>query len=799
MSLRYNARIIAHLGHDAYRASTVDDLARDLRISEDEREEFQSALNQLAEQKQLEIGRDGRVRLPSFDDEISGRLRLNPRGFGFVIPDKPTRFGDLFIPQGNTADAVSGDRVRAKVTQRKERWSADAERSPFIGRIVEVLTRGQSRFAGTLVQRGKTWVVEPDGDTLHMAVMIRDPFVKNSKAGDKVIFEVTRYPEDNMAAEGVIVETLGESGKPDVETRAVIAAHELRTEFPSEAVSQASEATRTFEPRSRGPWPDREDLTSSLIFTIDPPDAKDYDDAISISHNPEGNEWTLGVHIADVGSFVEQGSALDAEAFQRGNSVYLPRLVIPMLPETLSNGVCSLQEGVPRFTLSAFMTYDGKGRVRSQRVCQSVIRSSKRLTYLEAQALIDGDQKEARKHAKTEPNYPQKLLDALRLSDQLAKILRARRREDGMIVLNLPEVDLVFDEEGHVIDAVPEDDAFTHTLIEMFMVEANEAVARIFADLDVPLIRRIHPDPTYGAIEELRLYARLVKFNLPDEPTRKDLQRLLEATREGPATRAIHFAVLRTLAKASYSPALIGHFALASEHYTHFTSPIRRYPDLSVHRAMHAYLERTNNGASVPGGRKRASIATDLMEDERILSEEQLVELGNHCSQTEINAEDAERELRTFLVLQFLQENHLGDELEGVVTGVTNSGVFVSIQRFLVDGLVKMQDLSGSGSRADRWVVHAATGRLVSQRSGASIGMGDLVKVRIAAIDLAARKMDLLVTQLAPTPTLSVMAAAHDGASPRHGSGHKPKPSRGGKPAARKPKDRNKPRSKRRR
>jgi ribonuclease R len=757
MPLRYTGRIIDHLTHDTYRPSDADELARQMRVPDEDRERFGLALEKLSAEKKVEITRDGRVRLPAFDDEITGSFRLTSRGFGFIVPDVPTRYGDLYVPLGNTANAISGDRVRASVLQRRERWqSRDDDRSPFIGRVVEVLERGHTRFAGTLVQRGRTWVVEPDGKALHAPVIIRDPFVKNSKAGDKVVIELTQYPEENMSAEGVIVETLGEAGRPDVETQAVIATHELRTEFPREVVDQARDAARHFEQQAKGPWKDREDLTNRFIFTIDPPDAKDFDDAISIEHDRKADEWTLGVHIADVGHFVPLDSPLDKEAALRGNSVYLPRLVIPMLPEALSNGVCSLQEGVPRFTLSAFITYDGTGAVLRQRVSRSVIKSAKRLTYLEAQALIDGNQKEARQQARTEPNYTDELMHALQLSDRLAKLLRARRRQDGMIVLALPEVDLVFDEDGHVIDAVPEDTSFTHTLIEMFMVEANEAVARTFADINVPLIRRIHPDPTYGAIEELRIYARLVNFKLPDEPSRKDLQALLEATREGPSTRAVHFAVLRTLSKASYSPALVGHFALASEHYSHFTSPIRRYPDLTVHRALHAYLDRTGNGAEPPRGRRRASFAQTLSEDARVLSEERLVEVGRHCSQTEVAAEEAERELRSFLVLQFLQENHMGDELEGVVTGMSGNGVFISIQRFLVDGMVKIADLPSG--RGDRWVMHAATGRLVSQRSGASIGLGDLVKVKIAAIDLASRKMDLLVTALAASPTLSTSA-----------------------------------------
>ena len=762
MSLRYTQRILEHLAHENYRPSTVRDIARDMRVESDDLPQFEESLHALGMQGRLLISDDDLVRLPSYESEITGKFRLNPKGFGFIIPDHPYREGDLFVPPGSAGTAISGDRVRATVIQSSGRDRPPFGRSRFIGRIVEVLSRGQEHFVGTLVREGKRWFVEPDGRSLHDPVLIRDPEAKNAKPGDKVVIELLHYPDDQYVAEGVIVKVLGEAGRPDVETQAVIAAHGLRTDFPPEVMHQARDASRLFDRESQpvgGGWPDREDLTQEFVFTIDPPDAKDFDDAISIKHDPSTGQWTLGVHIADVSHFVPLGSALDEEAKARGNSVYLPRLVIPMLPEALSNGVCSLQEGVPRFTKSAFMTFDAKGQVVGQRLASTIIRSAKRLTYIEAQALIDGDLKKAREHSRTEPVYSEQLIATLRQCEQLARILEARRMRDGMIVLSLPEVDLVFDENGHVINAVPEDDSYTHKVIEMFMVEANEALARTFDDLDVPILRRIHPEPAHGDLEELRMFARAADVTVPDEPSRRDLQQLLEATRHTPAARAIHFAVLRTLAKASYSPALVGHFALASDHYAHFTSPIRRYPDLSLHRTMQAYLDLTDNGRNTPGGKKRRELGRRVAEDDRVLDEGLLIELGKHTSETEVKAELAERELREFLVLQFLHEKHLGDEFPGVITGMMPSGVFVSIDRFLVEGKIPLKDLSGSRategrgeSREDRWVINESIGRATAQRSGAVLAVGDIVTVQIIAVNLASRHLDLRITGFPDRP-----------------------------------------------
>ena len=759
MPLRFKSRILDHLAHKSYLPIYMNEIARQLRVAEEDEPAFGEAIRQLAEEEKLEIGKDEKIRLPRLGEEATGTIKITPRGFGFLKTDVLCREGDLFIPEGETKDAVSGDRVRVRVARRGDRWNRgfgatpSGARDDVFGRVVEVLERGQSRYAGTLVKRGREWLVEPDGRSIREPIVVRDPGAKNAKEGDKVVVEILLWPEEGALAEGVITEVLGEAGRPDVETQAVIATYMIREVFPPEAVEQARDAAVRFERATHaasasGAWEDREDLTGRFIFTIDPPDAKDFDDAISIEHNETTGHWELGVHIADVAHFVTQDSALDEEARARATSVYLPRHTVPMLPETLSNGVCSLQEGVARFTLSAFINLDDEGKVVGQRLARTVIKSAKRLTYIEAQALIEGKLDIARQNAKTEPTYTPELIDALKRSDKLAKVILARRQAAGMIHLDLPEVELVYDDAGHVIDAVKEDSSFTHRLIEMFMVEANEAVARTFAGLDTPLLRRIHPDPTFGDIEEVRQFARLAKWRLPDEPTRKDLQALLEATRNSPAARAIHLSVLRCMSKAVYSPALIGHYALASEHYAHFTSPIRRYPDLLVHRVVHSYLDITENGQESGGGKKRRALSRQLSEDPRVLTEAQLIELGHHTSDREVAAEAAEKDLRTFLVLQLLHEKHLGDEFDGTVTGIMPNGtVFVSIDRYLVDGAIPSRDMKGGDGRIDRWTRDQRSGRLIAGRSGASIGLGDRIVARITSVDLRGRQLNLEIAR----------------------------------------------------
>lgn len=759
MSDRHTSRILDHIADRRYESRTLRQLMAELGVPKDQQDDFRQAADKLLDEGQIVLGSENTVGLPPVGDEMVGTYRSHERGFGFIVPDALTEHGDLFVPPGNMADAMDGDRVRAKVLRSK--GGRGAGKSPFTGKITEVLQRADRQFVGTLIKRGNTFMVQPDGRKLGDPIVVRDAQSTNAKLGDKVVVDIIDYPDAkrNEWAEGVIVEVLGEGGVPDVETQSVIRAYGLGGKFESAVMEQARAAARKMDGTEDQIPDDREDLREELILTIDPPDAKDFDDAISITRLADAGQppakgepaWELGVHIADVAHFVEPGSALDEEAYARGNSTYLPRKVIPMLPEVLSNGVCSLQQDVDRYAKSVFIRYDKNGNVLTQRFAKTVIRSSKRLTYLEAQALIDDDIREASKHSRsieTPIKYPRPVIQALKLMDELAKTIRKRRLADGMISLGLPEVELVFSETGHVVDAVQGDDAFTHTLIEMFMVEANEASARLFHAIGVPMIRRTHPDPDSHGLKDLRMFARVAGYNIPANPSRQEMQWLLDKVRDTPAQHAVHMAVLKTLSKAEYSPALIGHFALASDHYTHFTSPIRRYPDFIVHRALNAVIELASQNETtlrLAGDAKRPALkklGKKVAKDKRVPSEDDLKLIGRHCSDTERNSEQAERELRKYLVLQLLS-TMLGDDFAATVTGVTGQGAFLQIDRYVIDGFVKLDALPGD--KQDRWKLNPNTGALVAQRSGRTISIGDRFTVRIADIDLPRRQMELVV------------------------------------------------------
>jgi len=697
----YKERILKLLKHAEYQPLKLAQLARALGVADDAYQEFKQAFDELRAAGHVVLGAGNAITLPAMGGQVVGRFRANPKGFGFITPLEPNAHGDLFVPPDSTADAMTGDVVLARA-KRKGKRGAEMR---YTGEILQVLERANNRFVGTLTRHPEAWLVQPDGSGFVNPIAVDDVTAKNAREKDKVLVEILSYPTKRYLARGVILEVLGRAGQYDAEIASIIHQYHLPGEFDDECQSQARRAADEFGPAVTK---DREDITDKVIITIDPPDAKDFDDAISLDMSKPGR-WVLGVHIADVSHFIPAGSPLDEEAAERGNSVYLPGKTIPMLPEVLSNGICSLQPDQERFAKSVYITYDDSGRIRSRRFANSVIRSKARLTYEQADRVLKG-------HTK---GLKREIIALLRNMNSLSRLIKARREENGMLHLDLPEPELVFDESGRVADAHPADDSYPHTIIEMFMVEANDAVASVLDRLNIPFMRRVHPEPDALSMKILAKLLRVMGFHLPRNPNRATIQDLLASVKGREESLAVNLAVLRSFEKAEYAPLHIGHYALASTHYCHFTSPIRRYADLLVHRLLQDYVE----------GRTEAARQTAAGQD--------LAEIGRHISFTEQRAEDAERELISVLILQMLSKR-IGDELDCVVTGLTGFGVFAQCQKFGIEGLIRLEDLG-----PDQWQYDRRSQCLVGQNSGRTVRLGQPMKVYVASVNVPARQLNL--------------------------------------------------------
>jgi len=692
-------RIIRLLKQADYTPVKAGQLARALGVSSEDYPQFKLAFEELRRAGHVVVGGGSLVGLPPMSGQVTGTFRGSVKGFGFVTPLEPNSHGDLFIPPGKTGQAMTGDTVAAQVVREGGR----AGQMRFSGRVIEVLERAENRFVGTLSKEAEGWIVQPDGSRFLEPIGVDDVTAKGARPKDKVVVEILSYPTEKYLARGVIVEVLGRSGQYETEIRSIVCQYHLPDEFDAECQVEAREAAGQFRADA---LEGREDITAKVVITIDPPDAKDFDDAISLEKDGEDN-WVLGVHIADVSSFVPEDSLLDSEARERGNSVYLPGKTIPMLPEILSNGVCSLQSGQERFAKSAYITYDKQGNVLSRRFANSVICSTQRLTYQQADKALRGRAKDVKAE----------VVRLLKDMELLSRVIEKRRIKNGMLHLDLPETELVLDKSGRVVDAHPADDSYPHTMIEMFMVEANEAVASLLDRLNLAFIRRIHPEPDVMSLKNLAQLVRGFGYNLPRNPDRSAIQDLLDGVKGADCSLAVNLAVLRSFEKAQYAPLHVGHFALASTHYCHFTSPIRRYADLMVHRLLEGDLR---NG-SCPRG-----------------AEQDLVEIGKHITFTEERADDAERELTAVLILQMLS-SHIGDELDCVVTGLTNFGVFVRCRKYGIEGLVRTGDLG-----PDEWKFEPKSHCITGVRTGYTIRLGQAMKVRIVSVNVPARQLNVV-------------------------------------------------------
>jgi len=638
---------------------------------------------------------------PKSASQWVGVFRRMSAGHGFVrlktSGGAESETEDIYIPAQYAADASSGDEVLVEISR------ARGPQGKLRGRIVRILERQTYQFVGVYFERGGRGYVQVDGTVFARPIPVGDPGAKNVQPDDKVVFEMVRFPSPWQEGEGVITEVLGPRGQPGVDTLSIIREFNLPDTFPPEVLEEARREADAFQ-EVIPPW--RRDLTALTIITIDPEDARDFDDAISLEKLPNGH-WLLGVHIADVSYFVRPESALDEEARHRATSVYLPDQVLPMLPEVISNSLASLQPGKLRYTKSVFLEYTPDGDRVAVEFCHSAIRSAKRLTYEQVDAFL-ADRASWRKELGA------KVHTLLGRMHELAMILRQRRMERGALELTLPEVKILLDDQGHVSGARVIEHTESHQIIEEFMLAANEAVAERLRDAGVPFLRRIHKPPTLKKLRDLAEFLQELGLKTNSLEDRFELQKVLQQTTGRPEQHAVHYAALRSLQRAVYSPESEGHFALASSCYCHFTSPIRRYPDLTVHRLISALLD----------GRKPRG---DM---------EQLIILGQHCSDREERAEMAERELTKWKLLAYL-ESRLGMEMDAVITGVESFGLFVQGLQLPAEGLIHVDSLVDDYYYYDR-TAHSLSGRL----HGNQFRLGDVVRVAVARVDLDRRELD---------------------------------------------------------
>ena len=685
--------------------ATAREVLQRLKIPREQRSTAKRLLKELVQTGHLIQTRGNRFGLPDRMNLVVGRVQTHPRGFGFVIPDRPAEglTGDLFIAGANLNQAIHGDRVVARI----ERTQDDRAE----GRILRILERGASSIVGRfeIDESGMGFLV-PFDRRLIMDVHVPDGEQGSAHPGDMVVVEITRWPTPARSPLGRVIEVFGDIDEPGVDTEIIIRKYGIPDEHGAGAVEEARRLGQTVKDKDiRG----RTDFRSITTVTIDGEHARDFDDAITLERLPSGHYW-LGVHIADVAHYVPEGSALDEEAYERATSVYFPERAVHMFPAELSTGLCSLNPQVDRLVQSCLMEIDRQGTVVRYELHDGVIHSDARMTYTDVNAILtDRDPALLAKYSTLVPMF-----ESMR---ELFEILNQRRRRRGSIDFDLKEPEIVLDDEGMVEEIVALERNVAHRLIEEFMLVANETVAQHLDEHHVPTLYRIHEPPDPLKVEQFEEFIATMGYGLgapPDAVRPKHFQRLVERIHGKPEEKPIAFLMLRTMQKARYDASNLGHFGLAASSYTHFTSPIRRYPDLVVHRT----LRESRTGMSAE---RREELVDELPETAR------------HTSERERRADEAERELVQWKKVRFMADK-VGDEFEGYITGVTAFGLFVELVEHFVEGMVHVSTMADDYYR---FVERAHI--LRGENTGRVYRLGDKVQVQVIKVDMQRRQVDL--------------------------------------------------------
>ncbi len=692
----FSAEELLRLMKEEDRPLLLREILRRLGLGREQRREAREYLKDLADAGKVVRIRGNRYGLPSKMNLVVGRVKTHPDGYGFVIPEKEGE-EDIFISARNLKEAMNGDRVVARIESIRKKGKE--------GSVIRILERKTRKVVGKFTKGKNYSYIIPEDERILQEIFIPEGETKRARPNQIVVAEITQYPTERARPAGRITHILGYPDDPEIEPQIIIHKYDLPHRFTSAALKEAQNLSPEPSPEE---YKDRVDLRGIPTFTIDGENARDFDDAVSIEKEKDGGA-KLYVSISDVSHYVREGTSLDEEGYLRGTSVYFPDRAIPMFPPGLSNEICCLHPRVDRLTLTVELRYDEEGERKSVQFYPSVIRSDERLTYtLVRKILVDEDEELRRRF--------HHLLPSLEFMADLCQELRRRRTERGAIDFDLPEPEVILNLQGEAEDIIRAERNLAHQLIEEFMIAANEAVARFMEEKGVPFIYRIHEPPKKEAIDEFRrLISHLgYKMRKDTDHSPKEFQRVLSDIKGKPEERMVNGILLRSMKWARYSAKNLGHFGLASDAYTHFTSPIRRYPDLIVHRLL-----------------KQA-----LSKKEIKISEEVLASKAEHLSDRERVAMEADREIVNRYRVRFMRDR-IGEEFEGIISGVTAFGFFVELKDIFVEGLVRVTSLHD-----DYYQLHEKKYCLVGERTHKTFRIGDEVKVRVDRVDVERRHID---------------------------------------------------------
>ncbi|WKA55965.1 ribonuclease R [Planococcus shixiaomingii] len=706
-------RLLTFMREDAYKPLTVQEIEEQFGFDDaDEFKELVKTLVKLEEKGLLVRSRSNRYGVPERMNLMRGRFIGHAKGFGFVAPEE-AGLDDVFIPPNEVNGAVNGDTVMIRVSE-----SSSGDRRE--GAIIRILERGTTKVVGSFQDNKGFGFVVSDDKKMNIDIFIAKENTLGAVDGHKVVVEITEWPNGHKSATGMVTQILGHKNDPGVDILSIIHKYGIETEFPEDVIEQANNVPDSIDPADLR---DRRDLRDQQIVTIDGADAKDLDDAVQVVKLEDGT-YKLGVHIADVSHYVTEDSPIDREAYDRATSIYLTDRVIPMIPHRLSNGICSLNPQVDRLTLSCEMIFSDQGELLSHDIFQSVINTSARMTYTDVYEILEQDNQELKeKYAELVPMFE--------LMGELAAILREKRMNRGAIDFDFKESKVLVDEEGYPIDVVVRERTVAEKLIEEFMLAANETVAEHFHRMEVPALYRIHEDPKPEKLQ--RFFEFVTNFGIVVKGTSNQvhpaaLQKIIRSIEGLPEEPVISTMMLRSMQQAKYSAESLGHFGLSTEFYTHFTSPIRRYPDLVVHRLIRAYI-----------------INKDLSKATIMHWEANMDDIAEHTSERERRAVEAERDTDALKKAQYMQDK-IGEEFDGVISSVTNFGLFIELPN-TIEGLVHVSNMTDDFYRFDDRSM-----MMIGERTNKQFRIGDEIKIKVIGVKPEESSIDFEISGMIQSP-----------------------------------------------